>query len=465
MRVNEEIKVSGFFWLPSNPQKQIAGELTISDGGNIELETTGFFEGSNTKTINQFELNRIVGKVDQYGFVTLDDCLYLNKKIFSTVSKSKVHVSKALTGVAFGEGEEILLNSFCFSVDGIDEWVGLSGINVQSNFEKRTSVISFSEPEQHSFALDNGMKLLITYSYSLPGFPVIKEAKITQKAYFKLVKDELCSLDEFAKIAHQITTLLCFAIDETVSIGPVIATSSEIKREWGNGKTSSLEMSLFYSSLTYIKRTPKITLKEMLFRYENINERAQSVFNNWLFGYERYDAALNLYFSTKTGAHKYWDSKFLALVQGLEAYHRRVSNEKVMKEEVFSSLIKTLINNCPSEKRKWVAEKSKYWNELSFRSRIKKIIQPFKDYFGNNKEQKKLIDSIVNTRNYLTHYDTSLKSKAAKKEKLWVLCQKTEAIFQLLLLKELGFTLDEIEKITVKNWNLNYKLNELLLSN
>ena len=38
MRIKEEFKKSGYFWLPSTPDKKAPGTLSISDGGHIELE-------------------------------------------------------------------------------------------------------------------------------------------------------------------------------------------------------------------------------------------------------------------------------------------------------------------------------------------------------------------------------------------------------------------------------------------
>ena len=38
MRIKEEIKRFGYFWLPSAPGDKVPGTLSISDGGIIELE-------------------------------------------------------------------------------------------------------------------------------------------------------------------------------------------------------------------------------------------------------------------------------------------------------------------------------------------------------------------------------------------------------------------------------------------
>ena len=67
MRIKEEYRKSGYFWLPDHPDKKIPGTLTISDGGEIELEVVGLFDESTKALTNEEELSRIVGHVEKDG--------------------------------------------------------------------------------------------------------------------------------------------------------------------------------------------------------------------------------------------------------------------------------------------------------------------------------------------------------------------------------------------------------------
>lgn len=468
MRIKEEFKKSGYFWLPSDPERKIPGTLVITDGGNIELEVLGLFdesnEGLNRVGNGKVELERIIGHIEKHGLVTLDECFYKNINISfgalsGAISKSPVHVKKALIGVAYDDKEIVLFNTFQFSVEGIDEWVGLSGITVESQYGSRTASIAYSPLEDISLNLKNGMKLFITFEETLPESPITTEAKITQKTYFKLASEQERPLIDFTSAAYNITTLLGFAIDKTVCIEQVSATSDAIRQDVNNGKTVPVSISLYYASLPYTKIEPKIDRYGMLFKFEQIREDAERIVNNWFDAYDEIDPALNLYFSTKTGGHKYLDSKFLALAQGLETYHRRTSNEKLMNEAVFNELTENLIKQCPEENQKWLSERLQYGNQVGLCRRIKSIIEPFKEFFGNSNQRNELIGSIVDTRNYLTHYDKSLESKAASGKNLLFLCLKMEAIFQLHLLQVLGFTQTEVKSVYDNSHKLQQKLN------
>lgn len=131
MKIKEEFKRYGYFWLPSLPDKQIPGTLSISDGGVINLELFGVF-GTFDRALKRIE--RIVGHIEKEGFVTLDDCYCRSmsssvdtSRTFDDISKSSIEVARVFTGVAYREDEVPRFDTFTFSIEGIDEWVGIKG--------------------------------------------------------------------------------------------------------------------------------------------------------------------------------------------------------------------------------------------------------------------------------------------------------------------------------------------------
>lgn len=470
MRIKNEFKKTGYFWLPSTPNRKLPGALAIIDGGDIKLEVIGLFdesfEGLN-KTLNgAYRLGRVIGHIEEHGYVTLDDCFYIKQSFsFGGISKSLVHAKIAFIGVAYDEQEAVLFNSFQFSVEGIDEWVGLSGINVEYSHKEQATSITYLPPEEISLNLNNKMRLLITFSWTQPNFSNIREVSITQKTYFKLVSEHERSMDDFTSAAYKIATLLCFAIDKTVCIEQVSASSNTICRDISNGKTMPISISLYYKSMPYTKDEPNFDWHNMLFRYEQIKEEAERIVNNWFDAYDEIYPALNLYFSTKTGANTYVQSKFLALTQGLETYSRRTSTDTLMDEAIFKELTEELISQCPEDKQEWLSGRLRYGNEVNLGRRLKNIIEPFKEIVGNKDERAKLIRGIVDTRNYFTHYDKSLESKAIKGKDLWLLCLKIEAIFQLHFLQTIGFTQSEIKSIFENSDELKRKLQKSKMTN
>lgn len=84
MRIEEEYKKTGYFWLPNKVENKIPGILSIDDGGRIELEIVGHFHEGIKSLSGDDDLRRIIGHVEKDGLLTLDECFY-TKKIFLLV--------------------------------------------------------------------------------------------------------------------------------------------------------------------------------------------------------------------------------------------------------------------------------------------------------------------------------------------------------------------------------------------
>ena len=175
MRIKEEFKKSGYFWRPSEPDRKLPGTLSISDGGHIELEVIGRFGGRIEVSLNA-DLNpieRIVGHIEKDGEVTLDDCYYktLPHSLTGGISKSLIHVGKVFIGARYDEGESPVFNTLTFSVEGIDEWVGISGFEVTPQFEEHAATISYQLPADVSLNLDNVYAVVNYIQVDTSGIP------------------------------------------------------------------------------------------------------------------------------------------------------------------------------------------------------------------------------------------------------------------------------------------------------
>ena len=104
-------------------------------------------------------------------------------------------------------------------------------------------------------------------------------------------------------------------------------------------------------------------------------------------------------------------------------------------------------------------DKLRYANELSFRARLRELVEYFGDQFGSGNERKTFIDMVYDTRNYLTHYDErTTPNRAVEPGGFFDLREKMEALFQLHLLLHTGFERSEIGTLAENNYSLRRKL-------
>jgi len=466
VRISEKYERDGYFWLPENPDRKIPGTLKIYDGGKIELELIGLLDKDIAVSIKKCfgkeddaDISRIVGQVEKDGPVTLENCIDIPSPNIGSKSipKSLVHVEKAFCGIRYEQNESAKFNSMTFSVEGLDEWLGIRGINVAYGDDKTTTITCKPQKEM-VYELMNGFKLHIGFGYKLLGFPHIVEAKVSQKAHLKLSSvNKERDFQDFIKIIRKITHLLCFAIDATVTISDVVTISDSCFSEMPEGKNSPVPIHIYYGSLPFSLNRPKIDPFRMLFKFSNIEDNVE-FFKKWLEVCLKIQPSINLYFSAVTGNYRYMDGRFLALVHALEVYHRRTSTDTEMGECEFTDLLDKLLSNCLEQHKKWLRGKLRYGNEISLSQRIKRLIEPYKEKFGSSDKRKKLINDIVNTRNYFTHYSKCLEEKAVTGKDLYYICLKMEAIFQLHLLQQFDFDESKIEKILQNNYRFQRKI-------
>ena len=454
MRIKEEFKRSGFFWLPSTPERQVPGILSISDGGDVKLELAQALDISSLQAIFGYSpddsLSQILGYVEKGGPVIIDRCYHMSKKRNiahgGLIASDVILAKRAFISLPYTENTNLCFNTVTFSVEGIDEWVGISGIEVDRQFERSALTISYNRPENVTINLENGMQLQIVFAWTFPGMPAIKSAEVTQKVYFKLISQNPYELDTFFSIAEKITAFLCFIMNQIVCLEEMTATSDNLRQDIGSGRTAPIPVEIYCSSWPYSKDEPEIDELGMLFGFNKIHDHAESIINKWIESYDQVVSAFDLYFLTKTGRVGSMDLQFLTMVQALEAFHRRTSKEKHMDEGEFKEIRDTLVNKCPKKERGWFAQKLNYANQLTLGNRLERMTEPFNNFMGGE-YRLKLIRSIVDTRNYLTHLDPDSEHKAAKGRSLEFLIDKIDALFQLHFLKLIGFNEEEIRSI------------------
>ena len=166
-----------------------------------------------------------------------------------------------------------------------------------------------------------------------------------------------------------------------------------------------------------------------------------------------------MYFASTSGSSKFLEWKFLSLIQGIEVLHRRSSSETEMKRDEFEGIVHRIVEIVPKDRKGWIESRLTHANELSLRKRIKSLIEPWDDLYGNSQERRSFISKVVDTRNYLTHYDSkSSQSELTEGEDLWKLCMKLEALFQMHFLQLIGMDIDSIKSMVNENRTLRNKL-------
>ena len=263
-------------------------------------------------------------------------------------------------------------------------------------------------------------------------------------------------MKHLSSLAVKLCHFLTLALDQPVSIQSM---TGYLEQETAEKENRRLPVKIYGQFAPWPEKTPTIRWHDALFRYPHVASELDNMMRTWFENYELLEPAFNLYFASRTQPSQFLDTKILWLSQALETLHRRRSDETEMSEEEFASLRESVMKSCPPSRRQWLSHRLLYANELSFRHRIQRLLEPLERWFGDRAERGAFVNTVCDTRNYLTHYDeTTTRNRATGSDELFELYGKLEALFQLHLLRLAGLDNTSIDSIVQENRGLRRRL-------
>ena len=464
MRISEPIATRGEFWLPGSPDERLPGNLNISESGEVTLEIEGDmkFAFDRCKSDGMVgKLSRIVGSVESGGHITLENCPYYISIDSERGATSLCRPTLAFTGTSYGKDEKVDLTEFRFSVEGLNEWLMLSSVHERTNVQREHSQTAFQRrgPSIRLPSDDTVAEFIVQVTYSRPQGTPIMGARITKKAYISLRSDKPRGLKHFRDLAYKLCNFLSLALDQPVSMQSI--SVSNVHEYSNNESIQPLPISLFGQFAPRNERKSVIDERKVLLPFQSISNRLEQLMKSWVEVYEANEPAFDLYFLTRSSETLTLEVKLILLLQGIEALHRgEGQGEPPMPEEEFADIRSSLLQVCPKGKREWLEDVLRHANvgEIKYRTRIRDMIRPFQCWFGNRKSRKSFANKVVDTRNYLTHYDKKIEDRVPGMRDLILLSYRLEALFQLHLLRLIGLSTEDIEFIVRSNYILQSKL-------
>ena len=471
MRLAEPIETTGMFWLPEQPDTQLSGVLKISESSEITVDLAGTF-GNPLVTPRRFGVpdtpsgeegapdpRRIVGTLQRGGLITLDRCLWQDSSFSlpSGLSTSTVFAELAFIGAAFSEEEDTLFSVFSFAIEGLDAWLSVSGIETEQDIADRKGLIRFHVPDDITLDLPYDIEMTFRFGLTFPSVSVLRTEAAVHQTVQALVKlRDPHPIEYFSSLAFKLCNFLTLALDQAVSVQSM---TGYLSQETAEKESHRIPVKVYGQFPPWPEKKPIIRLHDALFRYPHVASELYNMMGKWFENYEISEPAFNLYFASRAQPSQFLDTKILWLTQALETLHRGSSSETEMSEEEFESLRTSVIQSCPKSRRQWLSYRLHYANELSFRHRIERLLEPLEPWFGDDGKRRAFVNRVCDTRNYLTHYDeTTTGKRATDSGELFELYEKLEALFQLRLLSLIGFDAPAIDSIIRGNRGLRRRL-------
>jgi hypothetical protein len=399
--LDEPFEMAGEWWAPDNPDEVAFGRLVYSPTTGLELHLAS---GSDVIRVEQ-PADWLHGLTVQGRRVTLRKCFARNWRMSIPGGiEARVHAGQAFVGMHAASDRELAMLSLSARIRSLNEWLGHSGISV-SAFRGRPMRFRYSHP--------NDLPLLsIAQTYLSASFELTGEAtpprtpfslNIEQRAWLQVRPRRRRSFDDLWTLVNRFNRLLSFASGTDCEALEVVGEARVPVEEFtGRVIWQTAPVWVLYERVSVA--TDAQAPERMLFRYEDARRDSLRPISRWFRRSQELEPVTNVYLSALPTRPLNIEYRFLAFVQALEAYHRR----KQPRQLTLQTRLDRLVAALPAKVRRHVPP----------------------DFSSLAKD----------TRNYFTHWDPKLEKRAAKGAKLVALTVALKLLFDLTLLRELGFT-------------------------
>lgn len=464
----ETHKFKGLWWLPADEATKLSGTLKVTKG-DAELELMGHFGHkliSKTETEESYSFSleerpRIVGLSTTGKRITLERHGVAAPSFhFPGIETSVYRPEVVLIGKTFAEDEEVAFDEIAIRASDLNTWTRVSGFDMRIGVEAQEETglaifskvdIHFEAPDDIEIPLDGGEAARIRFNAPSEGIGRGTEhVALTQEAALHLRFDQRANLDEVFRRVGQLRNFLSLAVGRPVAILSVTGYQDDYVRE--ESKTP-----LPIEVLWEVVHNPEPPTRprhpiEMLFTLPEATPDIEAVLKNWFAKQPRLKPVFNLFFGMRYHPSMYLDVKFLAYAQAVETYDFRRRNPYELPPVEHRKRVRSVLDAVPNKWHDWLKMRLASSNYIILDQRIRDVLGECPDVRAKivgatDEELDAFVTTFKQSRNYYTHYNPKLEKKAATGAALYLLVVQLQAIIEMSLLRELGFTSEAIDAI------------------
>jgi hypothetical protein len=474
-KIGEGFACVGEWWIPntldsgSSPLR-CCGTLTFSLGEGIKLTIVGQLKKTPLEHIEM-----VWGVSEEGECITLFQCLRVGDTMGAIRTESylagAVFVSKETWLIPC---EEITFKSLTLQYTHLGEWVGVSGLKGSriEEFVKKGKVgITFEVPEQLPSIRVKSYIISLHFEASWPAVGAMtRKATIEQHTSISIEPRNSTDipLREVYTLVRGIQNFLSLLTYDDPIYPLIIEGTTRIGVKTADDK-SAATMRLLYDRVGTKKPSQDLSKHKMLFTYNDFAGILESALNKMIVVEDdQLKPVFDEFFADYFNPAAYPQDRFMATVRAIEAFHRRTSEKDyyMEKEKYLDTCFKTFLEpvdkatsegRISSDFRNRLKSQLYYGYEYSLRKRLGGLFTLYGEEFLTlfvDEEKSAFVNKVVDTRNWLTHFDEQKKAVREGKE-LAYLNLKLQLFMIALLLRYIGIPQKDIED-QFKHWKFDY---------
>ena len=449
--INDGFSEEGLWWLPSNEEDKVAGTLTIDQQDGALLSLVGVL-GNLEDTFNDRTSDRrtIHGVTKKGRPVTLLNTFRKSSQLnFPGLAVETHFANVAAIGLHFDGVDQDIFPESWVRFDGIERWLGHEPFEMVSNYETREITLNVRKSWIEQLAAFGGYAIL-SGSNLYTKKQGDTDYTVTVMSLLGVRSDVPRSLIWHLNAATRLQELASLCTGHYL---PMLSFELRFpQNDIEQAKVPPLEVHVYarmhhpHAGERPIHEIPLISAPELLRLEPQSLER-------WFEHHETMSPAMNLFF-TVTGERKMFvNIRFLLAIQALEVFHRRTSEARVIAKEDFEQLRDNLLVaiplNTPGPMREKLDGLYRFANEPSLMQRLRSVLKGIETDFGECPAGfgGGFARSLVDTRNYNTHFSVELKERSLDGEGMWWATRRIILLLSVLFLMRLGLKAENIREI------------------
>jgi len=435
--LNEPYDVTAEWYLPDHPERTITGELHYTPGQiSLELQDTfapleGAIYGNETVSFS-----RICGQTRSGELFTLINPFRLGTSIKigggRLVQPDRFSASMLIVG-ALTDDNPIVANVSC-RVPGLAVW--LSRPTIDATYEPADDALTMTF-RVASLPAENfripALSANLAFNVSSMAKPDGFSLNVTTIGYWRLVPDTPQPLSWYLRHIPAMTAFLSLCAGVTMS-PDCITLSGEERNE--------------RPSLLVRRPADKYcTITDLRFFFlarETFATQFEKCLVRWFELYPTIETTNALAMSILASDQLWPHVEFLSLMQALEGFHRVQYDGHYMPKDDYTAVADTLVQAIPADvspdHRASLKSRIRYGNEISLAKRLtllcESLGEPLRNMlYGNS---AKLLRRWIDTRNYYTHWDESLRDQILDGQNLVYAIARLRSLLRVLYLDAIG---------------------------
>ncbi len=423
----------GEWWIPESDIK-VGGTLSYADG-RIRLSLVGLLEET-PDPFSDEPIPVVFGMTSDGIEVTLCDCRYLDWQSAETHGKSDLLVGTIFIGAHLPQGVDSKFEQVGYSFSGLTAWATLGAV---ADHEVQDGRMVLKPTQGH------GVEAAIPVGQVVLNFGLM-ETGTTRYVHLDRTSSALMMLrtpmtgDEiFSAVTRPLQQFLTFVCDKPAYLLDLTYRSSEFKRTSFGNSWPQLITCIHSGDVAH--GDEEVREYEMLLPLSAIRDTAAEILERWFEIWSQVSLAMDLLFGTLLGPQTYTETRFLLLAQAAETYaglrfpdaQRMNLDQKARRARVLDA-----IKLDPAD-HAWLKEALSYVHEPTFAEKLHYLVR-YAGYEVHEKIRPGFEESVKHTRNFFTHYDPKVKTKAVTElPDLYRLAEEVIVLLQFCLMHDLGF--------------------------